>query len=129
MKSNSVKEKSKNSFLITLLKIIAMVAACVLLGLLLVLPLWKWATVSPKSYTIVILVLMALALIYILWKQAKKLGIKKFSVRLVKVLSAAGGLFLFVSQVIAGNRLIAFLSLLVCAGLFTGAVFAGKRIK
>ena len=46
---------------ISLLKVLALVVLCALFAFVLVLPLWKFATVSPQAYSITVLVSFALS--------------------------------------------------------------------
>ena len=52
--------------LLTFLRILLLIAACVLAAVLLVFPLWKFAVSLPKAYTAVVLILLALFVIFLI---------------------------------------------------------------
>ncbi len=52
--------------LLTFLRILLLIAACVLATLVLVYPLWKFAVSAPQIYTVVVLILIALFLIFLI---------------------------------------------------------------
>lgn len=57
------KKALKKSFS-SLLKFILLVLVCLTFAFVIVWPLWKWATVSPESYSIILLSLLACFLVY-----------------------------------------------------------------
>ena len=57
------KKALKKSFS-SLLKFILLVLICLIFSFVIVWPLWKWATVSPESYSIILLSLLACFLVY-----------------------------------------------------------------
>lgn len=57
------KKALKKSFS-SLLKFILLVLVCLIFSFVIVWPLWKWATVSPESYSIILLSLLACFLVY-----------------------------------------------------------------
>lgn len=52
-----------------LFKILLLILACGLFALIIVWPLWKWATVSPTSYSIVLLSAVALLIVFAIAKK------------------------------------------------------------
>ena len=56
---------AKKGFL-TFLRILLLIAACVLAAVVLVYPLWKFAISAPGVYTVVVLILIALFLIFLI---------------------------------------------------------------
>ena len=105
------------------------ILACVVLGFAFVFPLWKWATLSPQTYSAAVLGTMGLSIIYILAKSCKKHGAYLFFTGLAKFLLLAGGLCAFVYFVLHGQKLwgLAALiaSLIIC--IAAGIVFARKH--
>ena len=57
------KKALKKSFS-SLLKFILLVLICLIFSFVIVWPLWKWATVSPESYSIILLSFLACFLVY-----------------------------------------------------------------
>lgn len=49
---------------ISLLKVLALIVLCATFTFVLVLPLWKFATVSPQAYSITVLVIFALGIFF-----------------------------------------------------------------
>lgn len=52
-----------------LLKFFLLIICCALFALIIVWPLWKWATVSPTSYSIVLLSAVALLIVFAIAKK------------------------------------------------------------
>ncbi len=93
------------SFLLLLL-------SCVLLAGAVVLPLWRFATLSPHLYTVTVTSIIFLIFLFFLVKKIKKNGAKSFLIFLAKFFLIAVGLFFFVTLVLRGLRLHAFLELI-----------------
>lgn len=53
----------------TFFKILILIAACLLIALVIVWPLWKFATEAPKVYTAVVLGIVLLLIIYAIVKK------------------------------------------------------------
>ena len=114
-------------FFIQLLKIVGMIFVCLALGALIVFPLWKWASSSPKSYTLCILILLIAFAVYLLIKSAKKIGIKSFTLRWSKILVIALGLCLMFKSVLIGERVLALLYISIAIALFFIIKFLEKK--
>ena len=94
--------------LFSILAIILLLAACSLaLASAVVFPFWKWATSHAASYTIVILSLIALALLFLILRTAKKQGFVPFLQKFLKCACIIGGLGLFLLFLYKGNRIAA----------------------
>lgn len=66
----------KYSQLLTVLFMLgAMLLFCAGISFIIVLPLWKWATVSPKTYTIVVIALALCCVLFLLVKFFMKKGV------------------------------------------------------
>lgn len=57
---------SARNKLITFLRILILIAACVLAAVILVFPLWKFAVAAPRVYTAVVLILLALFIVFLI---------------------------------------------------------------
>ncbi|MBQ1593158.1 MAG: hypothetical protein II103_03595 [Treponema sp.] len=99
--------KGYKSLIASTVKILLLIAVCAGLGFSIVYPLWKWATISPKSYTTACLCLLAAAALFLAVKSFLRLGAKKWLVRLAKLLTVFAGLGFITFSVIRGNRLAA----------------------
>jgi len=99
--------KGYRSLITSTVKILLLIAVCAGLGFAIVYPLWKWATVSPKSYTIACLCLLAAAAVFIAIKSFLRLGAKKWFVRIAKLITIFAGLGFIIFSVIRGNRIAA----------------------
>jgi len=56
---------------ISLLKVLALVVLCALFAFVLVLPLWKFATVNPQAYSVTVLVSFALGILFFTGKNLR----------------------------------------------------------
>ena len=98
--------------LFSTLAVIILLAVCSLaLASLVVFPLWKWATSHAASYTIVILSLIALSLIFLLFRSAKKMGFSTFSHKALTFLCLICGIGLFLFFLYRGNRSVALITI------------------
>jgi len=62
--------KTKNNFL-SFLRILLLIIVCIALTIAIVFPLWKFATSTPKLYTIVVLVLCLLYLGFVIVRKCR----------------------------------------------------------
>jgi len=103
---------NKSSFLnklLSVLKIFFLFAVCILSSIIIVWPLWKFSTSLPKAYTILILSLIFLFILYSIIKaiiRSKKITVLKIFINLIIL---AAGIFFTVYFVLFGKRLIALL--------------------
>ena len=102
-------------------KLLLLLLLCTGAGALVVFPLWKFATVSPRAYTVFVLVIAAAAAIFLIAGKIRKSGIKSFAKTLLKIAIIAGGLSLCVALVMAGKRFFA-LPILLAMIFFYGLV-------
>ncbi|MBP5695700.1 MAG: hypothetical protein J6X11_03515 [Treponema sp.] len=120
--------KGYRSLISSTVKIILLIAVCAGLGFSIVYPLWKWATVSPSSYTIVCLCLLAAAAVFLAVRSFLRLGAKKWLVRFAKLLTVFAGLGFIIFSVIRGNRIAALAALPVIFILY-GLLAIGFKEK
>ena len=121
--------KSCRKFFSALTKVLVLLVVCIGLGLCFVLPMWKWASDSPKTYSVAILTIAGLALLYFLFFLWKKSGSLRFFSRLAKVLITAAGLSACIVLVIRGDRIWALASLAVAVILYVLASTLSSKLK
>ena len=109
---NRQKTTSNNYFsnkFLSVFKIILLFAVCILTSIILVWPFWKFSTALPSAYTIVVLSVIAVFLIYLIIKKIihsnKRSVIKVF----VNLLVIFAGLFFTVYFVLIDKKLISLL--------------------
>lgn len=91
---------------ISFLKVLALVALCAIFAFVLVLPLWKFATTSPQAYSITILVLFALGILFFIGKNLRvylTAGFptpKEKNKRIKRLLNIAGRFIIIISGLI-----------------------------
>lgn len=113
---NNFLKKISRSF-VSFFSVIVFLLMCVLVTAAVVWPLWKWATTYPSSYSVCVL---GVAVIFVLWqifrvvRKAEKSRAIKLSLRIFFI---ALGIAAFVFLVLANHRIIAFLVLVVCIAL------------
>ena len=92
--------------LIAFLKVLALIALCAIFAFVLVLPLWKFATTSPQAYSITILVLFALGILFFTGKSLRVYLTAGFPTseeknkRIKRLLNIAGRFFVIISGLI-----------------------------
>lgn len=107
--------------------VICLILLCGLAGCAIVFPLWKWASVSPNSYTIAVFAVFLIFIAYILFRSAKRRGINAFLFRAGEVLSAGCGIFFSIYSVQKEQKSLALLILVLAAGLFTVLSVLSKK--
>lgn len=105
--------KEYKQILLTIIQVISLTALCVAAGVAIVLPLWKWAIVSPQSYSAVIIAIIVIFIITSLIKSIKKMSKMLILRRLIQIILTALEVFFFINQVFNMNRLFAFVSLVI----------------
>lgn len=124
---NNFLKKISRSF-VSFFSVIVFLLMCVLITAGIVWPLWKWATTSPSSYSVCVL---AIAVIFVLWqifrvvRKTEKSRAIKCSLRIFFI---ALGIAAFVFLVLANHRIIAFCVLFVCIAL-SAAINSFLHIK
>lgn len=88
-------------------KILLLAVLCIGLSFIIVYPLWKWALSSPNSYSLTILVLFFVLVIYWMIKKIKTQGALDFLKGLSKVLIIIGGISGCVISVLNSKRILA----------------------
>lgn len=125
--------KEYKQILLTIIQVISLTALCVAAGVAIVLPLWKWAIVSPQSYSAVIIAIIAIFIITSLIKSIKKMSKMLILRRLIQIILTALEVFFFINQVFNMNRLFAFVSLaiyvLVISFISLSMKTAAKEVK
>lgn len=119
---NRHKTSSKNFLsnkLFSILKIILLFVVCILTSIILVWPFWKFSTALPSAYTIVVLSLIALFLIYLITKKilhSKKRTVIKVFVNLAVIFA---GIFFTVFFVLTDKKLISLLLFILTIVILT----------
>ena len=108
------------------LKIIFLAVLCLGLGFLIVYPLWLFASSAPSAYTVCMLVIIALAMVFLIVMSARKLGFARFLIRIAKLVIVLGGIGLCVYFVFASNRIAALL-VLIAVFILYGLLAFGVR--
>ncbi len=128
MLNKIVKELKHTVF--SALKVLFLVALCVLVGIAIVFPLWEWATSSPKTYSMAILLFSVAFLIYKTVKSCIKIPKSLLFKRIIHIVLAVIEIFVFIKYVFALHRLAAVVSLFVYAVLaISVSVFVKKEAK
>ena len=107
--------KEYKHILLTILQLLFLVSLCIALGVLIVLPLWKWATSARESYSALIIAIILLFALYNLVKSCIKMDRLTLLRRALQIGLTAFEVYIFISQVFRANRLFAFISLFVYA--------------
>lgn len=114
---------SSNSFLsnklFSILKIFLLFVVCILTSIILVWPFWKFSTALPSAYTIVVLSVIAIVLIYLITKKiihSKKRTVIKVFVNLVVIFA---GIFFTVFFVLTDKKLISLLLFILTIVILT----------
>ena len=110
-------------------KMAALVVVCAAIGAAFVIPLWKFATEMPKAYTIVVMVLMIAAAIFLCAKKIIDIGIKPVASWLAKFVIIAGGIVLCIKFVLDGNRILTLPTILAIIALYGIISFGFKNGK
>ena len=110
-------------------KVFILLALCIALALLLVFPLWKWASLSPKTYTLVLGILIVLALLWIFVRSIMRLGAKNVLMRCTKTFVLLAGIALSIYFVFKSNRVLSLIVLLVVFGIYGMLAFGWKNEK
>lgn len=101
-----------NKKFLSFFKFLILSVLCVSASILLVWPLWKFSTSSPKVYTIIVLVLLGLFFLYLIINKIRKTEIIKTITFIVNFLILAIGIIFSVKFVFLEKKL---LSLFVLA--------------
>ena len=110
-------------------KIIFLAALCFALGFLIVYPLWLFASSAPSAYTVCMMVVIAVALVFLLGLSLKKMGFARFMIRIGKLVLVLGGIALCVYFVFASNRMAALLVLIAVFVLYGFLAFGVKKYE
>ncbi len=125
---NSLKRKTARFFASWGL-LILLAAICTVTAFAITVPLWKWASSSPSSYTVFTLSAAAAFILYRIFLSARKAGLFAFTRRLVKIavpLAGLGAALYFLSR----NSVIAAAASVAAAVLiYTGAVIVFGKIS
>ena len=100
-------------------KVIGLSLVCAAIGGGLVLPLWKWASGSPFSYSIAVTLAFALVLLILMARNFKKIGAARFFSRFARVVTLLAGFSACVLLVLHGKRLLALALLVVSIALYS----------
>ncbi len=111
----------------SILQILFLLVLCVACGAVVVLPLWKFATVSPAAYSFTFIAVIALLAVFFAAKKIKSAGAKKTLVFCAKFLVIAGGLFSIFALVIFRLKILALPVLLLMIFLYGILSFKTKN--
>jgi len=108
-------------------KIFLLLLFCAALGVAFVYPLWKFATVSPKIYTIVIFSIFLITILFFCLKKIKDSGIKNFMLSFAKIITILAGISLCIYLVSIGKRFLAIPSLVLIIVIYGIISFGFKK--
>ncbi len=109
-------------------KLIVLALICLALALGIVCPLWKWATTSPKSYTIALLAIFAALFVVLIIRTAVRKGPKTFLFFILKLAAVIGGVGGAVFFILNSNR-IAALIVFIAAVIIYAILSLGDKKK
>lgn len=128
--------------LVSILKILILVALCALFALVLVLPLWKFASVAPEAYSFFVLFLLVCGLVFLSGKsvhnfltvgfpsaQERKQRVNRLLKGLGKVLIILLGICGIVMCILAEAVAAAWMVLLVTIIIYGVIAFGTKKEK
>lgn len=107
-------------------KVVFLALLCLGLGFLIVYPLWLFASSAPSAYTVCMLAVIAVALVFLVIMSIKKNGPFRLLVRLAKLAVIFGGIALCVHFVFSGNR-VAALIVIIAVFVLYGLLAFGVR--
>lgn len=113
----------------SLLKVIFIIAACGLVSLIFVWPMWLFSHKLPNAYTFTLLSLILLALIFILINKIRKTKASKVMQIFLNLLFIFTGLYFSIFFLYTGFRLYSLISLLILAFSLTILNLIFKKIK
>ncbi|MCR5288922.1 MAG: hypothetical protein K6E51_02895 [Treponema sp.] len=108
-------------------KILMLLALCLVIGSIIVLPLWYFATKAPSVYTTVVFILITLFCGYRLYRICKKTPKAVLLRRIFQILILIATLTACVACVFAGHRILCIPVLLVSFLLFGLCTFAYRE--
>ena len=124
----SLKNTARSALASTLL-FLSLTVLCVVLSFLIVLPLWKWASVSPSSYTIAVLILALALIVLITAFFIKKRGVFVFLRRFLKTASILSAVILPVLMLSKGRKITALILFLISLSICAGVSIVFKKIQ
>ena len=104
--SNQKNAQTPKKHFSSFFRFIFLTAVCVCSSLILVWPLWKFSTLTPKVYTATVIIIIAVLLVYFIIKKIRKsrpTAVIQFFVNLIIICAA---LFFSASFILHGNRLL-----------------------
>lgn len=113
----------------SLLKVIFIIAACGLVSLIFVWPMWLFSHKLPNAFTFTLLSLILLALIFILINKIRKTKASKVMQIFLNLLFIFTGLYFSIFFLYTGFRLYSLISLLILAFSLTILNLIFKIIK
>lgn len=108
-------------------KIILLALVCLASAFVFVFPLWKWALASPEGYSVFLLIVAALFAIYLIYRNIRKNGIRKFLTGFLKLAVIAAGIFFCIYFVLNQKRISALVSLAVTFAVYGILAFGIKQ--
>lgn len=109
-------------------KIILLAILCLALAFIFVWPLWKWAMISPETYSWILIALIAVLAGFGIYKSIKNTGIISFLQKTSKILVILAGVFFCIFFVLKGHRLIS-LVILIADFIIYGILAFGIKDK
>ena len=98
--------KRYKELITTALKLLSLLLLCTAIGTVIVLPLWDFAVKAPVIYSITILILIAVCLLFLFIKWVKATGIKASVFKIIRLLVIATAIVICIKFVLDGTRLL-----------------------
>lgn len=121
--------KGYGEFFSHILKILLLVALCLLIGAAFVFPLWFFASSSPKAYTFFVLCAAGIILIFSLFKKIRKEGAKHFLLFAARLLIIFAGIYASVKLILNGFAPFSIPVILLTLFLYGFLTFAVREKK
>ncbi len=102
----------------TAAKVLLLLLACTALGMATVYPLWYFATSAPGAYTVAMLVIIAVAAVFIIARRIRAAGLMTTVTVMLRIAVVAAGIVSCVALVMHGRRLFALPVVLVAIVLY-----------
>lgn len=114
---------------ISIARMLILLTFCFVLAICVIFPLWKWATLSPLSYTWCVIGFIVLSLIYLIVKSFLHSDKKVFLYRLLKILIVLSGITAFIICLITGQRILSFIVLALFILIYGFLSFSTKNTR
>ena len=109
-------------------KVFLLCLVCLGIGFVIVIPLWKWASASSETYSIVMLIVLAALFVFWIFRCCKKYTAKKVAFVFLKIFIILATLAGFIIFVLAGKKIIGFVVLIAGIAVFSVIAFGLNSI-